>query len=120
MTDDRSRISAPFAESAPNTPCLPADKPQVANSPQTSEVRGQDEALCEFPVLQEAVALGIAVACGSLERGTGLLPQPIFDRLYADGLLDLSFDHTGEAWVIVTDKGEQRYAEILGGDVGDI
>lgn len=80
----------------------------------------EPRSLREFADLQEAVALGIAVACGSLERGTGLLPQPLFDRLYADGLLTLRFDQADEAWVSLTDKGERRYAEILGGDVADI
>lgn len=70
--------------------------------------------------LYEALALGIALASSDLERGTGLIPQPVFDRLYADGLLRVAYDNTDEPFVIVTEKGERRYAEILGGDVGDI
>jgi hypothetical protein len=70
--------------------------------------------------LHEALALGIALASSHLERGTGLIPQDVFNRLYADGLLRVFYDNTDEPYVVVTDKGEQRYAEILGGDVGDI
>jgi len=70
--------------------------------------------------MHEALALGIALTSSNLERGTGLIPQDVFDRMYADGLLRVAYDNTDEPYVIVTDKGEQRYAEILKGDVGDI
>lgn len=76
--------------------------------------------LCEYREMQEAVALGIAIASGNFERGTGLIPQSIFNDLYANGLLTVHYDQWGEPWVSATEEGESRYAEILGGDVADI
>lgn len=70
--------------------------------------------------VQEAVALGIGIALGDFELGTGLIPQPVFQRLYDDGLVRIGQDNMGESFPVVTDKGRERFAEILGGDVDDI
>ena len=61
--------------------------------------------------LHEVAAL-IFGLCGGIEYDE-FVAQPVYDRLYADKLLELRFDFAGEASGWITDAGEDRLRAIF-------